>query len=150
MNPFYRTGAFTTYHHYAINPKKPITIWHYIGKMNDEAGKTQALYTMIESYATIQIPTVQELEQAQLINIAKVKRKFWFDSEEVSTLNRNLNKGEDYIEWHGLYYNVFLIDSQRLGDDIVVWGSEQKEPPGINAGYGQLNPVIDRDILNDE
>jgi hypothetical protein len=147
MNPFYKVGSSTSFYHVAVNPKRGVTIWHYVGQTVNETGMQTGYYELEDSMATIQIPTVQELEQAQFVNIAGVKRKFLFDEVIVKALNRNLDRGQDYIEWNDLYYSVYLIDQEDLGDDIIVWGIEQKDPPGINNKYQIINPVVSREIL---
>lgn len=147
MKPFYRSGYSTSFHNVALNPKQSVIIWRYVGQVVDDAGRQEAYYELSDDMATVQIPTVQELEQAQFVNIAGVKRKFFFDEVSVSVLNRNRDQGQDYIQWNDLYYAVFLIDHENLNDDVIVWGIEQKDAPGINSKYQVLNPVISREIL---
>jgi hypothetical protein len=147
MNPFYKVGSSTSFYHVAVNPKRGVTIWKYVGQTVDDNGGQIGYYELEDSMATIQIPTVQELEQAQFVNIAGVKRKFLFDEVSVRALNRNLDRGQDYIEWNDLYYSVYMIDQENLGDDVIVWGIEQKDAPGINNRYQVLNPVVSREIL---
>ena len=147
MNPFYKVGSSTSFYHVPVNPKRGVTIWKYVGQTVDDNGVQIGYYELEDSMATIQIPTVQELEQAQFVNIAGVKRKFLFDEVSVRALNRNLDRGQYYIEWNDLYYSVYMIDQENLGDDIIVWGIEQKDAPGINNRYQVLNPVVSREIL---
>lgn len=147
MNPFYKIGGWTSFYHVATNPKQSVILWQYQGQTVSDSGIEEAFYSLSNDMATIQIPTVQELEQMQFINTAGVKRKFLFDTEAVGPLNRNLNKGEDYIEWDQMYYSVFLIEQQNINDNIIVWGIEQKTPPGQNNQYTIINPVVNRNIL---
>jgi hypothetical protein len=148
MKPYIRLGKSTTYATKALNPQRRVVIWQYLGKVTTDSGASKANYNQVAYKATIQVPSVEELQQDYKISIAGVYKSFYFDdSKIVHGLNRNLNIGQDYIQFEDRMYAVEHIGYEALDDFILVIGREDASFTGENPTPKGMSPKVGSNIL---
>lgn len=115
-----------------VHKRIPVVIWLYKGMESTSNYTIDADYEQIPAKATVQIMSQQELSNKYEISLSGNVKVFYFDANIISGLNRNIEKGADWIQMRGLTYQVVFTRYEALDDFICVIGREDIMHTGNN------------------
>ena len=91
-----------------IHNQDNVILHLYTGQNIDDAGLNTPTYVQINSKARIQ-PISQDLVKMWNLEAGKTYKSFYLLTEYLTTVNRNIGTGGDYIEWNSLFYRIVKV-----------------------------------------
>lgn len=127
-----KLGSMMTFGLQAVHKRFPVKVWQYTGQKSKPDFRIDPDYFIYDDKARVLEPTQDEIKQEFNINTATNLKRFTFDKDSITGLNRNVIKGPDLIEFNGIMYQVSKTVYRGMQDYITVFGVEVAGAVGQN------------------
>jgi hypothetical protein len=107
-----------------ITPEFNIILKLFNGNINNK-GIITPTYITVNTKARVYLANTQELQHINNINLTKIYKKFYINSDTITGLNKALSEAGDYIVCENLEYKIVQVISKYATGWSSVIGCQQ-------------------------
>lgn len=98
-------------------PESNVQLYIYNNKTTNDSGEVVVTWSSaVNITAQVQLENKQNLMHIDGINLTKIYKRFYIQSNTLTGLNRNLSTGGDYIGMDGLFYKIIeVVENFKVG-----------------------------------
>lgn len=110
-----------------VVPRRNILVYTFVGQVKDAEGVYTTSYNSpIATTAQVQMQDPQKLLHIQGLNLSETYLRFYIQSNTITSINRNLNNGGDYIVMDNMKYRIVWLVEKFNVNWVCVVGIEEK------------------------